>query len=101
MHHTILTGQDLHEGSEVSGTHHFARVDFANLGFLGQPLDDLDSFLATGFISRSDVDRAVILHVNFDAGVFDDLADGLATRADDSTDLFWVYLDQGDARSIG
>src|ERR1039458_9216903 len=47
-----------------------------------------------------DVDRAIVLDVNFAAGFLDEALDVLATGSDDRADLLGVDLERGDARGV-
>ena len=51
------------------------------------------AFLHGVGVGRRDVDRAVVLDVDRDAGLVDDALDGLAAGADDVADLVGLDLD--------
>ena len=46
------------------------------------------------------MNRAIVLNVNLDAGLFDDAADDLAARSNDVADLIQRNLHRVDARSV-
>ncbi len=96
-----MAGQELHEGSIVRDAYHLTRVDLADLGFLHQGLDHLLGLLSALRIGGTDVDGAILLHVNLHARLLDDGADGFAAGADDRANLLRVNLEDGDARRVG
>src|SRR5215475_9102488 len=83
VHQAIRAGQDLNEGAELDDLAHRAFVNLADLRLGSDTLDHLDRFPRRFLVRRSDGHAAIVLHVHFDAGRFDDAADHLATRTDD------------------
>ena len=53
-----------------------------------------------GVVGRGDVNRAVVLDVDLDAGLLDDAADHLAARSDQVADLIGRNLQGVDARRV-
>ena len=96
----VGVGQDLDERAEVGDALDRALVDRADLGLGGEALDDVERLLHGVGIARRDVDRAVVLDVDGDAGLIDDALDGLAAGADDEADLVGLDLDGRDARRV-
>src|SRR5579871_2119968 len=64
-------------------------------------MNDVDRPLRVLGARRADQDRAVILDIDRALGVFSDLADHLATGADDVADAVRIDGDFRDARRIG
>ena len=62
----------------------------ADLHAVGNALDDLASLLGGLRIGGRDVDAAVVLDVDLDAGIGDDLVDDLSAGADDFADLIGI-----------
>ncbi len=98
MQEAIGVGEDLDEGAEVRDALDGALVDHANLGLSDQALDDVEGTAHGALVGGRHVDGAVVFDVDLDARLVDDALDGLATGADDDTDLVGLDLDGGDAR---
>src|SRR5206468_11425153 len=91
--------QDLDERTEGRGALYDALVDLAYLGLLDERLDHVARPLAP-FTHRGNRDQAVVVHVDFGAGLLLDAPDGLALGADQVADLVRPDLDRDDARRV-
>jgi hypothetical protein len=74
----VGAGDDLDERTEVGDALDRALVDGPDLGLRGEPLDDRERLVDGVGVARGDVDRAVVLDVDRDAGLVDDPFDRLA-----------------------
>ena len=100
MQQAIDARRQVDEGAERRGLHHGALVGLAGLRHVrvGDLVDDLLRLLGGLATFGGDVDGAVVFDRDLGAGVFLDLVDHLALRANDLADL--VHRDGGgdDAR---
>ena len=87
MHQTVARAEEVHEGAEIDDLDHLAAIDHAHLGLGDDAADPFDRLVGGPGIDRRDLDRAVILDVDLGAGHLADLADHLASGADDLADL--------------
>ena len=101
VHEAVDVREDLHERAELRHALDGALVGGADLRLGREALDDVEGLLDRVRVGRGHVDRAVVLHVDGDAGLIDDAFDGLAAGADDEPDLVGLDLDGGDARRVG
>ena len=90
VHKTVLTGSQLHEGTEGHQAHHAAVVQLAHLGDEHDVIDALLGGITGGGIRRGDVDGAVIVNVDLGAGIGHDLLDDGAALADDVPDVVGI-----------
>ena len=101
MQQTVGAGGEVHESTERRGLDDLAVVGFAGLRHVrvGNGIDDGLGLLSGLSTLGGDEDGTVILDGDFSAGVFLNLVDHLALRADDFADL--LHRDGGgdDARS--
>src|SRR5438445_2727856 len=97
----VLSRQHFDERTERHDPHDLAFVDLADLDLVGEPLDPVDGLLAALLVDSRDEDTAVVFHVDLRPGLFGDLADHLASGADDVADLVGVDEDGRDARRVG
>src|SRR5690606_4416799 len=94
----ITGAKEVDEGAKVRGLDHGTLVDFPNFRLCDDgvnPLLGRLDFLGDG---GSDLDRAVVLYVDLGAGLFHDLADDLAARANHVADLVGGDVHDLDAR---
>src|SRR5438445_10426715 len=96
----VLSRHHLDKDSKRHDANHLALVDPADLYLVGEALDPVDGLLAALLIDRRDEDTAVVLDVDLSTGFLGDLADHLASGADDVADLVGVDEDRRDARSV-
>ena len=96
----VLAGKEFHERTEFLDGDDAAFVDFANLSLGGHAFDGLAGDLHAVLADRVDVHGAVVLDVDFAAGLFDEALDVLAAGSDERADLLGVDLHGHDARSI-
>src|SRR5213082_3822584 len=101
VHETVLVRQDLDEHAEGHHPDDLAPVDPADLDLVGQALDPVDGALAALLVDRGDEHATVVLDVDLSTGLLGDLADHLASRADDVPDLVVVDHDRGDPGRVG
>src|SRR5439155_6099273 len=99
-HQAFFAWQDFHEGSELDQAPDGARVDLANLPLLCQRPDCIHAQLLGLAGAGGDIDAAIILAIDLGAALLLNLANHLATRANDCTNLVRVNLDSLDARSV-
>src|SRR5438309_1889250 len=97
---SVLVRQHLDKGAERHDAHDLALVDLADLDLVGEALDPVDRLTAGFLVDRGDEDTAVVFDVDLSPGLLGDLADHLASRADDVADLVGVDEDRGDARRV-
>ena len=97
----VGAGGKVHESAERRGLDDLAVVGFAGLGHVrvGNLVDDGLGLLSSLATLGGDEDGTVILDGNFSAGVFLNLVDHLALRADDFADLLNRDGGGDDARS--
>ena len=100
MDQAVARAHVVDEGAEVDGLYHLAVVDGADLGLGGDAANPLDSGLASLLVDGGDLDRAVVIDVDLGPRDFTNLADHLATRANDLADLIAGDGDDGDARRV-
>src|SRR6185436_5660245 len=72
---TVRAREDLDKRAEIHQPNHLAQIRLADLGRRGEILDDLYRAVGAGFVRRRNVDRAIVLDIDFDAGLLDDPAD--------------------------
>src|SRR5690554_7948059 len=99
MYQTILTRQDVNEGTEVHNALNATLVDCAHFDLGSDFLDPVYSSLSGGRISGVDFHVAIVIQVDGSTGLVTDTTDGSATLTDNITDLVRMGLDGGDARS--
>src|SRR2546423_11049679 len=99
-HWPLVAWQDFHEGSEVDQAPDGARVDAANLHLLCQRTDCIHGQLHSLAGAGGDIDGAIILDIDLGAALLLNLANHLATRANNCTNLVRVNLDSLDSRSV-
>ena len=101
MQQAVGAGGEVHESAERRGLDDLAVVGFAGLGHVrvGNLVDDGLGLLSSLATLGGDEDGTVILDGNFSAGVFLNLVDHLALRADDFADLLNRDGGGDDARS--
>jgi hypothetical protein len=73
----VEAGDDLHEGAEGLDAPYGPGVELADLGNLGETLDDLLGAVGGGAGGRVDLDLAVRLDLDLAPGLVDDAADRL------------------------
>ena len=102
MQQTVGARGQVHEGAEGGGLHDLAVVGLAGFRHVrvGDLVDDLLGLLGGLAAFGGDVHGAVILDGDFGAGVFLDLVDHLALRADDLADLVHRNGGGDDARRV-
>src|SRR5690554_56701 len=100
MYQTILTRQDVNEGTEVHNALNATLVDCAHFDLGSDFLDPVYSSLSGGGISGVDFHVAVVIQVDGRTGLVADTTDGSATLTDNITDLVRMDLDGGYARSV-
>src|SRR5262249_11424299 len=83
MAQAVGLGRDLDERAEILDRDDHTVVDLADLYLRGHRFDNVARLLGGFPVHGADIDRAVILDVDIGAGVFLDLLDVLAARADD------------------
>ena len=97
MDETVLATHEIHKRAEIDEIDDLAVIDLADFSFLG----DAENPLTRGFdlrgIRRADLDQPFVINIDLGTGGGDDLADHLAARADDFTDLRLVDLQRLDA----
>src|SRR5262249_14935803 len=86
VHQPVGAGHDLDERSEVDDLAHRTTIDLADLGIGREAANAVDGPLHRRPVGRRDVDRAVVLDVDLDAGLLDDAADDLPTGPDEVPD---------------
>ena len=101
MQQAVSAGGEVHESAERRGLDDLAVVGFAGLGHVrvGDGIDDGLGLLSGLATLGGDEDGTVILDGNFSAGIFLNLVDHLALRADDLADLLDRNGGGDDARS--
>ena len=97
----VGAGNDLHKGAEFRQPNDLAQIGFPHFGLGRKVLDDLDSLLGGVFVAGGDVDAAIVLDINLDAGSLDDGTDGFPARSDDIPNLVGADLYGKDSRRIG
>src|ERR1039458_5516209 len=100
VNQAVLAREEFHERAEFLHGYNFAAINLADLRFGGHAADGVHGNLHALRRDGEDVDRAIVLDVNFAAGFLDEALDVLATGSDDRADLLGVDLERGDARSI-
>src|SRR5271155_5394385 len=94
----ILRTEEIDEGAELDSFHHRSVVNLADLRLRGDRLDPVDGRLDLRAVARRDLHRAVVLDVDLGPGLFHDLPDDLAARADHLANLVGRDLHRLDAR---
>ena len=100
MHEAVFRAEEVHERAELHDLHDLAFVDRADFRLSGQADDPFLRSVEAFFFDSRDLHRAVVLDIDLRARLFDDLADDLAARADDVTDLVDRDLHRDHLRSI-
>ncbi len=98
MDQAVLGAEEVDEGAKISGFHDLAGIDDAQFRLSDDAADFVDRGLRFFVVGGRDFDSAVIVDVDFGAGLLDDLADDLAAGADDVADFVLRHLDHGDPR---
>src|SRR5206468_3753414 len=83
----VRAGENLDEGAEIRQPDHFPEVGLAELRLGHQVPNHLQGLVGGFLFGGSDVDAAVVLDVDLDAGLLDDAADHFAARPDQLADL--------------
>src|SRR6266480_4945520 len=100
VNQAILARKHLDERAERHDPHDLAPVDLPHLDFVGQALDPVDRLLAAFLVDGGDEDPTVVFHIDLRPRLFGDLAEHLASWADDVADLVGVDEDRGDPRGV-
>ena len=100
MNEAVLGSEEVHEGAEIHHLHDLAVIDLADFRLGDDAFDPFQRGLDRLAVGGCDLDRAVVFDVDLGAGLFDDLADHLAARADHFADLVGRDLDLLDARRM-
>ena len=100
MDERILTRNDFNKRPELQEANDLAFENLAWSRILGHPLDHASSGVTLFAIHGGDMDRTVLLDIDFRAGLGCDLFNHLATRSDNRSDLFRIDLDGDNARRI-
>src|SRR3989344_3016690 len=95
MNKTVLAGKDLNKGTVGLDPGNGAGVDLADFGGRHQSVDVGFGLTNFGFIHTGNSDTAVLLNVDLDAKVGLDLADHVAARPDQLTNLVGGDLGAG------
>jgi len=98
VNQAVPIGQDFHESTKVGHPAYHAIVHLADFRLRGEPFDDLHRFTQAFFVIGRHVDGAIIFHVDVCPGLVDDAFNGLATGADDGSDLIGFDLERYDTR---
>src|SRR4030095_11716168 len=83
VHQAVLAGHEGHECAEIGDARDLAGVDGTGLGLCDDALDPVARRLDLAQVRRRDLDRAVVVDVDLGASLRDDLANDLATGAND------------------
>ncbi len=78
MKQTVGARHDLDKGAEIGNPDDLTGIDFVQLGFCNDAVDDIDRLLGGDPVSGCDADNAGVLDVDLAAGCGNDLADHLA-----------------------
>src|SRR5436190_13371282 len=81
VNEAVFAGQEFDKRAEILNRDHLAAVDLVDFGFGSHAHDGIAGDLHAFFGNRVDIDRAVVLDVDFAAGLFDQPLDILATGA--------------------
>src|SRR5208337_4393568 len=100
MQQSVRAGENLHEGAKIREPDYLAEIGLAQLGLGHKVLDHLKGLAGRSFVGGSDVDLAVIFHVDLYPRLLDNAANHLAPRPDQFADLLPVDLQGVDAGSI-
>src|SRR6185312_1680161 len=100
VNEAVATAEEVHEGAEIDDLHDLAAVDDADLRLRDDAADPVDRGLRGLGVDGRHLDRAVVLDVDLGTGHLADLANDLATRADDLADLVLGNVDHGDPRRV-
>ena len=100
MNQTVFAGQDLDECAELE------KADDCSLELVtgrkspGQIFDSLLGRVACRTVHRRNIHRAILLDVNFGAGIGSDFLDCLAARSNDQANLLGFNVQRNNARRI-
>ena len=75
MHQTVLVGENVNEGAELSHLGHGAMVNGSDFHLGGDLLDAAHSFLGADAVSGGDLNHTVIGNVDFSAGFLGECPD--------------------------
>ena len=100
MQQAVGSGEELDEGAEIHQPHDLAQVRLAYLGYGCDFADDLHGLAGGSFVGGSDVDCAIVGHIDLDAGLLDDAANHLAAWPDDVTNLIRRNVHGVNARRV-
>src|SRR5271163_4872170 len=94
----VLRSEEIDEGAELDRLDHRSVINLADLRLRGDRLDPVDGRLDLRAVARRDLHSAVVLDVDLGPGLFHDLPDDLAARADHLANLVGRDLHGLDAR---
>src|SRR4029077_16805337 len=83
----VGSGKDFDEGAKLGDADYFAKIGLADLRRSRDVADFLQGRLGGWAVGSENVHLAVVHHVDFHPGLFDDRADLLAARPDEVADL--------------
>ena len=100
MNQTVLGTEEVHESTKVDNLHDLAVIDHTFFRLGNDGVNPVLCRLDRGAVGGCDIDHTVIVDVDLCAGLFDDLADHLATGTDDFADLVGRYGHDFNARGV-
>ena len=95
MNHTVFAGSKVDGCAKLTfvvlhDLGDFAFIHVADFDVAADILDDGASLADCNVVARCDEDHTLVVDIDFHAGIFDDLVDGLSARADDVADLIGI-----------
>ena len=100
MHEAIARTKEVHESAEIDDLHDGAFIDRTHFRFHDDGADPLHGGINRVLGRRSHLHDTIIIDVDLGTGLFHDLADHLAARADHFADLVGGDVDHFNARGI-
>src|SRR5439155_5086344 len=96
----VSAREDLDKRAEIDQPHNLAQIRLTDFGRGRDIGDDLQRFPRRSLVGRRDMHRAVVFHIDLDAGLLDDAADDFASRSNHLADLVLRNVQGVDARRV-
>src|SRR5208283_1875426 len=100
MYQALCIGQNFSKRAEVSHSHYFCHIEFADFRLRGDVPDLLNCFVTRFGIRAHYNDSATVVNVDFRSRFGDNRSDHFASRTDNVSDLIGIYLNSLDSGRI-